>query len=71
MTELVWFMFMLWILFFALSFKLKDAVVPAVGGILGIALGIQMLDGISQILGLLFVILGFYQLYTAAFKETT
>ena len=71
MTEIVWFMFMLWIIFFALSFKLKEAVIPAVGGLIGIALGIQMLDGISQILGLIFVCLGFYQLYIAAFKEAS
>ena len=70
MSELVWFLVILWILFFALSFALKEPVIPAVGGLIGIVLGIEMLGGISEILGLVFVGLGFYQLYIAAFKET-
>lgn len=69
MTDLTWFIFMVWIIFFVLGFKFKkDPIVPGIAGVMGIVMGVQIYSE-STLLFLVFMVLGFYSIYIAAFSE--
>lgn len=48
---------------------MKSKFIAGIGGVIGLILGIRILINVDQLLGLVIVVVGFYQLYLAAFTE--
>jgi len=48
---------------------IKNQFIPGIGGVIGLVLGIRLMAGVDNLLGLIVVFVGFYQLYFAIFKE--
>lgn len=59
----------IWIVTFALMWGIKNQFIPGIGGVIGLVLGIRLMAGVDNLLGLIVVFVGFYQLYFAIFKE--
>lgn len=68
-AEGTWILLIVWIIFFVLSWKLKEPIVTGLGGVIGLLVGIEFLSNINEILGLVFIVLSFYQFYVVAFTE--
>lgn len=59
----------IWIVTFVLIWAVKSKFIAGIGGVIGLILGIRVMTGVDQLLGLVIVVVGFYQLYLAAFTE--
>ena len=59
----------IWIVTFVLIWAVRNKFIAGVGGVIGLILGIRVMTGVDQLLGLVIVVVGFYQLYLAAFTE--
>jgi hypothetical protein len=59
----------LWIITFVLMWAIKNDFIPGIGGIIGVMLGVRLMTTVDNILGLIVIFIGFYQLYVAAFAE--
>lgn len=59
----------IWIVTFVLMFGINNKFIPGIGGVVGLILGIRLMVGIDNLLGLVVVFVAFYQLYVATFGE--
>lgn len=59
----------MWIITFVLMWAIKESFIPGIGGVIGVMLGIRLMESVDTLLGLVVVFIGFYQLYVAAFAE--
>jgi len=68
MQEITWFIFIIWLAFFVLGLKIKDVMLPGVGGLVAFVLSFQIFTD-SELIGLIFFGVGAYQLYLAIFGD--
>jgi hypothetical protein len=69
MTETIWLMAIIWIVLLILMWKVKNAFIPAIGGVVGILFGLEIMSSVNSMLGFVIIFAGFYQLYLATFKS--
>jgi succinate-acetate transporter protein len=69
MTETTWFMAILWIIFLLLGWKMrKQTFITAIGGVIGLVLGLAAMSDVNNMIGLVIVFIGIYQMYIAVFE---
>lgn len=62
-------LFAIWLLTFVLTFAQKNPIIPGIGGIVGIVLGIELISSEYELVGAIIIVIAFYQLYKAAFED--
>jgi small-conductance mechanosensitive channel len=69
MTETTWFMAILWIIFLLLGWKMKkQTFITAISGVIGLVLGLAAMSDVNNMIGLVIVFIGIYQMYIAVFE---
>jgi len=68
MTEEIWFMFIVWLILFLVSWKLNRTVIYVSGGLTGIFLGFLVMTGVYVWLGIILLILNIYIIFHGLFQ---
>jgi len=71
MTEEIWFMFIVWLILFLVSWKLNRTVIYVSGGLTGIFLGFLVMTGVYVWLGIILLILNIYIIFHGLFQVVT
>lgn len=68
MTEESWFVFIIWLIVFLVSWKLNKTIIYVTGGIIGIFLGFLVMTDVYVWLGIILLVVNLYLIFYGLFK---